>query len=240
VTGRHRAPSSTRPYTAAALLAAALALAGGGAVLRHQVLERPPADAGAAAGAVTDAAASASASPGSSGSPAAPGSPAPPTGTPTPSPTPAAAATRRTSPSPPRPAPSTTRPRSQVERLEDEVTALVNQERAKAGCGAVRTDERLRTAARGHSADMAANNYFSHTALDGSSPGDRARRAGYTQWIGENIAYGYRTPADVMRGWMDSSGHRSNILNCSARAIGVGLAYSPNGTPYWTQMFGAA
>jgi len=227
------------------LLAAALAVAGAGALLRHELLNPVPTDVGAAldSGAASNTPATAPATPGLPGSPAA-SSPAATAAHPT-TPTttsPAAAATTRppATSAPSRPTPSPTRATSQVERLEDEVTALVNQERAKAGCGPVRTDERLRTAARGHSADMAANNYFSHTGRDGSSPGDRARRAGYTQWIGENIAYGYRTPTDVMRGWMDSSGHRRNILNCSARAIGVGLAYNPRGTPYWTQMFGAA
>lgn len=124
-------------------------------------------------------------------------------------------------------------------RLENEVTALVNAERAKARCGPVRTDERLRTAARRHSADMAAQGYFSHTSKDGSSPWDRIRRAGYPNGMAENIAYGYPTPADVMNGWMNSAGHRANILNCAAKAIGVGLAYTGSGTAYWTQDFGS-
>jgi uncharacterized protein YkwD len=126
---------------------------------------------------------------------------------------------------------------SQVTRLENEVTAIVNQERAKAGCGAVHTDERLRTAARRHSADMAENDYFSHTSQDGRSPWTRAEQAGYQQASGENIAYGQRTPAEVMEAWMNSPGHRANILNCASKAIGVGLAYRGR-TPYWTQLFG--
>jgi uncharacterized protein YkwD len=125
---------------------------------------------------------------------------------------------------------------------EDQVTALVNQERAAAGCGPLRTDERLRSAARGHSQDMATNDYFSHTALNGSSFVDRSAAAGYPrdQAGGENIAMGYRTPADVMDGWMNSAGHRANILNCDFKAIGVGLARDSAGTPYWTQDFGRA
>jgi uncharacterized protein YkwD len=126
--------------------------------------------------------------------------------------------------------------------LEDQVTVLVNQERAKASCDPVRSDERLRTAARGHSRDMATNDYFSHTAPNGSTFVDRVAAAGYPreQAGGENIAMGYRTPAAVMAGWMDSDGHRANILNCDFEAIGVGLARDSNGTAYWTQVFGRA
>jgi uncharacterized protein YkwD len=125
---------------------------------------------------------------------------------------------------------------------EDEVTALVNRERAAAGCGPLRTDERLRSAARAHSQDMAANDYFSHTGRNGSSFVDRIAAAGYprNEAGGENIALGYRTPEDVMDGWMNSAGHRANILNCDFKAIGVGLAQDSSGTPYWTQDFGRA
>jgi uncharacterized protein YkwD len=128
----------------------------------------------------------------------------------------------------------------EITALEDEVTVLVNRERDEAGCGAVTTDERLRTAARGHSRDMATNDYFDHTAPDGSSFVDRAARADYPRdaAAGENIAYGYRTPADVMDGWMNSDGHRRNLLTCSHRTIGVGLAYDRGGRAYWTQVFG--
>jgi uncharacterized protein YkwD len=85
---------------------------------------------------------------------------------------------------------------------------------------------------------MAAHNHMSHTGSDGSSPWQRAKRAGYDDAMGENVAYGYRSPTAVMNGWMNSAGHRANILNCSARALGVGLAYSRGGDPYWTQLFG--
>lgn len=138
----------------------------------------------------------------------------------------------------PEPEPDPTEPVDQITALEDEVVALTNAERAEAGCGELRIDERLRTAARGHSEDMAANDYFDHTGLDGRSPFDRMRDAGYPDPAGENIAYGYRTPADVMAGWMGSDGHRDNLLSCSHQAIGVGLAYDRDGRPYWTQNFG--
>ena len=137
----------------------------------------------------------------------------------------------------PSPTPSPSRDRITI--LEDEVTALINQERAKAGCDPVRTDERLRTAARAHSADMARHNYFSHTGRDGSDFVRRLARAGYpsSAAAGENIAYGYPTARAVVDGWMNSEGHRRNILNCSAKVTGVGLAYRDS-TPYWTQVFG--
>lgn len=138
--------------------------------------------------------------------------------------------------------PSTTgapdEPTDEFTRAEDKVTSLTNRERAEAGCGDLRTDERLRDAARGHSRDMATNDYFSHTAPDGRSPFDRMRAAGYPDPAAENIAMGYRTPADVVAGWMDSDGHRRNLLDCSYRATGVGLHHGPHGRPYWTQVFG--
>jgi uncharacterized protein YkwD len=122
--------------------------------------------------------------------------------------------------------------------LEAAVIDLVNTQRRRARCPEVHLDERLRTAARGHSVDMARRNEMSHEGSDGSSPWDRAERAGYDAALSENVAMGYATAQAVMDGWMNSRGHRDNILNCEAKAIGVGLARSGNGTPYWTQMFG--
>lgn len=158
-----------------------------------------------------------------------------PTATPTP--------TAEPEPPPPPPAPPPAEPPSEVEvdestAFEDEVTELTNAHREAAGCAELGTDDRLRSAARGHSQDMAANDYFSHTGLDGRSPFDRMADAGYPEPAGENIALGYRTPADVMDGWMNSEGHRDNLLNCSHEAIGVGLVYDADGRPYWTQVFG--
>jgi uncharacterized protein YkwD len=116
------------------------------------------------------------------------------------------------------------------------VVDLVNAERASR-CGPVAVDDQLATAAQRHSDDMAANDYFSHTSLNGDTLADRAEAAGFTGGtLGENIAAGQRTPLDVMAAWMDSAGHRANILNCDYTAIGVGL--NQDGW-YWTQMFGA-
>lgn len=129
-------------------------------------------------------------------------------------------------------------PADEIAALEDEMARLTNAERADAGCDALQVDERLRSSARGHSQDMAANDYFDHTGLDGRSPFDRMADAGYPDPAAENIAVGYRGPAEVMQGWMDSEGHRDNILECSYAAIGVGLAFDADGRPYWTQNFG--
>jgi len=120
---------------------------------------------------------------------------------------------------------------------EAAVVSLTNAERSKAGCQPLRIDQRLVVAARKHSADMAANDYFDHTSRNGDSPWKRMADAGYTSPGAENIAKGYPTAAAVVKGWMNSPGHRANILNCGLRAIGVGRA-SGSGGPLWTQDFG--
>ncbi|WP_422770883.1 CAP domain-containing protein [Plantactinospora sp. WMMC1484] len=123
---------------------------------------------------------------------------------------------------------------------ETQVLTIVNRERAANGCAAVVINSDLAEAARLHSQDQAENTNMSHTGSDGSDFVERARRAGYDRPIGENVAMGYRDAAAVMEGWMNSSGHRANILNCDARAMGVGVATGPDGRLYWTQMFGSA
>ncbi|MGK5552334.1 CAP domain-containing protein [Actinomadura kijaniata] len=153
--------------------------------------------------------------------------------------------TPTTSPEPSSPAPSgptaSTPPPpaggSKQTTAEDEVVRLTNAERAKAGCSPLRIDERLRKAARGHAEDMRDRGYFSHNSPDGRTPWDRIRAAGYPAGAAENIAKGYPTPADVVKGWMNSSGHRANILNCGLKAIGAGAAYGSGG-PWWVQNFG--
>ncbi|MFF5227420.1 CAP domain-containing protein [Dactylosporangium sp. NPDC000521] len=122
---------------------------------------------------------------------------------------------------------------------EQQVLVIVNSERAKAGCSPLAYNAKLATAARKHSQDMATNDYFSHTSQDGTSFATRITNAGY-KWSGaaENIAKGQKTPADVMKAWMNSSGHRANILNCGLKDLGVGLAYQGK-TPIWTQDFGS-
>jgi uncharacterized protein YkwD len=121
--------------------------------------------------------------------------------------------------------------------LENEVVRLTNVERAKAGCGALKHDAQLHTAAYNHSADMSAKNYFDHNSQNGQSFADRIKAAGYVfTAAAENIAKGYPTAQAVVQGWMNSPGHRQNILNCAYTEIGVG--YVAAGGPYWTQDFG--
>ena len=122
--------------------------------------------------------------------------------------------------------------------FEAQVLTIVNTERAKAGCAALTADDRLTTAARAHSADMAARNYFSHTTPEGVEFATRITTAGY-RWsgAGENIAKGQRTPAEVMNSWMNSAGHKANILNCGFKNLGVGVAADAGGSLLWTQDF---
>ncbi len=129
--------------------------------------------------------------------------------------------------------------KDKITSMEDEVSRLINIERAKECANPLRTDERLRTAARNHSADMAKNDYFSHVSLDGRTFVDRIARAGYPRGsaAAENIAAGYGSAKAVVQGWLDSPGHRRNIMSCGSKAVGVGLAYR-GGKPYWTQDFG--
>ncbi|MGC4771161.1 CAP domain-containing protein [Micromonospora sp. DT44] len=119
-----------------------------------------------------------------------------------------------------------------------EVVDLVNAERAKAGCKALSIDDKLMTAAQRHSQDQADHSKMTHTGSDGSDTGVRLDRVGYAwRTYGENVAWNQKTPAAVMDAWMNSSGHRANILNCAFTEIGVGIASSDG--PYWTQVFAA-
>ena len=112
---------------------------------------------------------------------------------------------------------------------------LVNQNRATAGCKALKDDPRLDNAAQAHSVDMAVHHYFSHTTQSGITFDKRELAAGYPTPGGENIAMGQTSATQVMTDWMNSPGHRANILNCQFTAIGIGL--DTNGW-YWTQDFG--
>ncbi|SDP21399.1 Uncharacterized conserved protein YkwD, contains CAP (CSP/antigen 5/PR1) domain [Pedococcus dokdonensis] len=163
--------------------------------------------------------------------------PAPkPTSRPSPKPTPKPSPKPKPMPKP-SPKPSPTPPSSGG--VAGQVLSLVNSERARAGCRAVRANSALQTAAQRHSADMAAKDYFSHTSKDGRTFADRIRAAGYRgSTIGENIAAGQTTASAVMKSWMASSGHRANILNCSFTALGVGHATGGSYGHYWTQDFG--
>jgi uncharacterized protein YkwD len=123
---------------------------------------------------------------------------------------------------------------------ETEVIRLVNVERGQAGCGSVKLNTRLRTAIRLHVQELGRHGdlYISHVSDDGRTFVDRAEAQGYDDAGGENVARGQRDAADVMTSWMNSSGHRANILNCGFKAIGVGAAKGVDGTLVWGQLFG--
>jgi len=126
--------------------------------------------------------------------------------------------------------------------FERRVLEIVNEERALAGLAPVDMDVRLSEAAQLHSDDMGVNGYFSHTSQDGTTFDQRTVAASYTPWwaLGENIAAGQDTPEEVMDAWMNSPGHRANILSSNFEHIGIGYVYVP-GSPYrhyWTQDFG--
>lgn len=121
---------------------------------------------------------------------------------------------------------------------EQKVVELVNVERQKAGLPALTLDSKISNVARTKSKDMAVNNYFAHQSPTYGSAGDMLKKAGisWSAW-GENIASGQRTPEAVVTAWMNSPGHKANIMSTSFSKIGVGYVTNSNGTPYWTQMF---
>ncbi|WP_433016591.1 CAP domain-containing protein [Kribbella sp. CA-294648] len=166
-------------------------------------------------------------------------------GTRSPSPTPTK--TKKPTPSPTRtttPTPTkSTKPPAPTGGTEAQVLQLTNSERSKAGCGPLRTNSALTRAADLHAADMVARHYFDHTSLDGRSPFDRMKAAGFTGGaMAENIAVGYKSAAAVVDGWMKSEGHRKNILNCDYTMIGIGYdagQVKPDwGNGSWVQNFG--
>ncbi|WP_338783366.1 CAP domain-containing protein [Streptomyces sp. DG1A-41] len=118
-----------------------------------------------------------------------------------------------------------------------QVLKLVNEERAKVGCSAVAANSALTELAQKYSEDMAARGFFDHTDPDGRTPWDRAEKAGISNLGGENIARGQADAAAVMDAWMNSPGHRANILNCDFKTLGVGVEFGSGG-PWWTQNFG--
>ncbi|WP_308016471.1 CAP domain-containing protein [Jidongwangia harbinensis] len=124
-------------------------------------------------------------------------------------------------------------------RLQSDIVAWTNAVRKSAGCAPVRLDAKLALAARSHSAWMARYGKFSHTGSGGSTFVVRVKRAGYVAPLSENIAWGYRDGRQVVTAWMKSPGHRANLLNCRAKAVGVGAVYAANGTTYFTQEFGS-
>ncbi|TCN24856.1 CAP domain-containing protein [Mesobacillus foraminis] len=124
---------------------------------------------------------------------------------------------------------------SQISAYEKKVIDLTNQERAKNGLKPLTLDTELSKVAREKSKDMQAKGYFSHTSPTYGSPFDMMKKFGISyKAAGENIAMGQKTPEEVVQAWMNSEGHRKNILNANFTHIGVGHVAEGN---YWTQMF---
>ncbi|MEH7238150.1 CAP domain-containing protein [Bacillus sp. JJ1562] len=121
-----------------------------------------------------------------------------------------------------------------LSQFEQEVVTLTNNERAKQGLQPLKIDLKLSEVARTKSSDMKTNGYFSHTSPTYGSPFDMMKQFGVQyRAAGENIAMGQRSPQEVVNGWMNSEGHRKNILNSNFTHIGIGHVEGN----YWTQMF---
>ncbi|MBA2176273.1 hypothetical protein H0266_15350 [Halobacillus locisalis] len=124
---------------------------------------------------------------------------------------------------------------SDVSAFEKEVVELTNVEREKQGLAPLKLDTELSAVAKDKSLDMQNNGYFSHTSPTYGSPFDMMESYGIDyRTAGENIAMGQTSPEQVVNGWMNSEGHRENIMNPNFTHIGVGHAEGGN---YWTQMF---
>lgn len=124
---------------------------------------------------------------------------------------------------------------AKVLQYEAEVIRLVNDIRKQNGLSPLTANWELSRVARYKSQDMVDNRYFAHNSPTYGTPFEMMRAFGLSfRTAGENIAYGYATPQKVVDGWMNSSGHRANILNASYKQIGVGYVAKGN---YWTQMF---
>ncbi|MFS0861355.1 SafA/ExsA family spore coat assembly protein [Fredinandcohnia sp. 179-A 10B2 NHS] len=125
-----------------------------------------------------------------------------------------------------------------VKSIENQVIQLTNQQRAKNGLPALKADWELSRVARYKSVDMRDKNYFSHTSPTYGSPFTMMKNFGVSyRTAAENIAAGQRTPQEVVNAWMNSPGHRANILKSDITHIGVGYAEGGSKRHYWTQMF---
>ena len=129
-------------------------------------------------------------------------------------------------------------PKSDISQQAQEVLRLVNAERSKAGLSSLTLSDKLTAVANEKARDMAENNYFSHTSPTYGSPFQMLQQYGISyRTAGENIAAGQRTPAEVMNSWMNSSGHRANILNSAYTEIGIGYYAGGSYGSEWVQLF---
>jgi hypothetical protein len=125
------------------------------------------------------------------------------------------------------------------------IVELTNQERAKAGLLPLKWNDTLAAAATSHAQDMAERGYLAHVSPEGSTAPERARAAGYSAYgsghvyVGENLARAYSDPDALVTAWMESPGHRQNMLWAQYREIGVAVVVRSNGTLYWAQVFGS-
>lgn len=128
----------------------------------------------------------------------------------------------------------------QVANVQHSVVASVNHHRAQAGRRAAVVDSRLTAAAQRHSDHMARERIMTHVGAGWTNAGQRVTNAGYrwNTWA-ENVAAGQTTPAQVMAAWMNSPGHRANILDSRVVHIGVAAAKGSNGVTYWTMVLAA-
>ena len=127
---------------------------------------------------------------------------------------------------------------AQNDTRAEQVLALVNAERAKYGMDPVKWDSSLAAVAENHCADMIARDFFDHNNPDGETPFDRLDKANISYWMaGENIAAGQSTPEAAMNDWMNSQGHRQNILNASYKSLGVAVLDGGTYGTYWVQVF---
>lgn len=136
-----------------------------------------------------------------------------------------------------------------MSETEAQALALINAHRAEAGCPPLEPHPQLVDAARGHANAMATQDFFSHTSKNGTKFGNRVRASGFKgRKLAENIAAGQSSAAEVVAMWMNSAGHRKNILTCSHTHTGIGMAYQADDQViagqshamryYWVQDFG--
>lgn len=135
-------------------------------------------------------------------------------------------------------------PPAEANAVQDQILALINEQRAQQGCPPLTRNPQLDTAAYAHSEDMALNDYVSHDGLDGTKFWQRIQATGYTfAEAAENIAAGSTTPEQTVQLWLNSPGHAKNVLNCNLRDTGIGIYHLPDDSGsvvmfyYWTQVF---
>jgi uncharacterized protein YkwD len=143
---------------------------------------------------------------------------------------------------------SSSKPSASSMSVAKEVVAIMNAARAKAGCGPLKINTKLMAAAKTHATNMAEKNFFGHANRDGSKFSKRVKKQGYKyRMVAENIAAGQKSAREAAISWLNSPGHRKNILNCKLKDTGVAVAYQADDGPidgnskpyyyYWVQVF---